>query len=66
MTAGRDEQPQEQNARRRKPVSDPGRREQIERMLDDALADTFPASDPVSIMSESEHDRERRESESRH
>jgi hypothetical protein len=38
---------------RRRPVNDPGDRERTEepqeRALDDALANTFPASDPVSI-----------------
>ena len=35
--------------------TDPGRCEQVEQTLDDALADSFPASDPVSIVT-SQHE----------
>jgi hypothetical protein len=32
------------------------RREKVQRQLDEALADSFPASDPVSIVTSNEED----------
>lgn len=49
--------PQSSHGETRKPAPEPGpgdraaaRGEQVEQTLDDALADSFPASDPVSIV----------------
>lgn len=37
-------------------VVDARRREKIQKQLDDALADSFPASDPVSIVTSHEEE----------
>lgn len=41
---------------RRLPAEEKAQREKVERQLDDALADSFPASDPVSIVTSNEEE----------
>jgi len=37
-------------------VADEAQREKIQKQLDEALADSFPASDPVSIVTSNEEE----------
>lgn len=50
--------PQEKAAepRRPAPAAEKAQREKVQKQLDDALADSFPASDPVSIVTSNEEE----------
>ena len=53
--ASREPEPQPPRREKPAPEAEPDDEDEVERRLDEALADSFPASDPVSIVT-SQHE----------
>ena len=57
MIESRDPPPNPSGPRRSgRPAADKAQREKVQKQLDEALADSFPASDPVSIVTSNEEE----------